>query len=62
MSVEHSLASLLQRVADLEAALRPFARLAEIYAPRRDDVRLVSTVVGDITVGDIRRARRVVED
>jgi hypothetical protein len=62
MAVEDSMASLLAYVADLEAALRPFAVLAQMYERRPDDVRLVSTAVGDITVGHLRRARRAVAD
>jgi len=62
MSTEHSVASLLARIAELEAALRPFALLAQIYERRPDDLRLVSTVIGDITVGHVRHARRTVAD
>ena len=57
-----SASELLRRIAELEAALRPLARIAEMYHGRPDGVRLVSTVVGDIVVGDSRRARRLVED
>ena len=52
-----SVSSLLARVAVLEAALRPFAEMAPIYALRPDSVRLLSAATGDITVGDLRRAR-----
>lgn len=62
MSTEHSCASLLQRIADLEAALRPFAVLAGIYGRLPDDRRLLSTAIGDLTVADIKRARRLVAD
>ena len=62
MATEHSMASLLERVAQLEAALRPFAKIAEMHLHRRDDARIVSTAIGDITVADVRRARRLVAD
>ena len=57
-----SASELLGRIAELEAALRPFAALAQMYDRRPDEVRLVSTAVGDITVAHLRQARRTVCD
>jgi len=62
MSQEHSMASLLERVAELEVALRPFALLAGIYGHLPDDRRLLSTAIGNITAADIKRARAAVAD
>lgn len=50
---------LLQRVAELEAALSPFAGLAALYSRRGRKERLVSTFGADVTVGDFVRAQQV---
>ncbi len=52
-----TVASLLARVEQLEAALRPFADSAAHVAHRPLNVRLWSTYGGDVTVGDLQRAR-----
>jgi hypothetical protein len=62
VSTEHSIATLLARVDELERALRPFALLFAMYGRLPDDRRLLSTAIGDITAGDIKRARRAVAD
>lgn len=62
MATEHSVASLLEENARLREALRPFARVADVYAGRPEGTRLVSTFVGNITIADVRRARRLVAD
>ena len=56
-----SVAALIQRVDDLEKALKPLADLAPSYAhhkPEREIFRLHSGA-GKITVGDLWRARNL---
>lgn len=57
MPAEHSIATLLARVHELEAALRPFAAMAEVYRNRPGEVRLLSCATGEVTVRDFARAR-----
>lgn len=54
-----SVAALRARVAALEAALAPFAQAAEVWINCPDYERVTHYRRGDITVGDLRRARRV---
>jgi hypothetical protein len=57
MSEPASVAVLLQRIVDLETALRPFAELASVFDGRPDAVAIASTWRGSIVVRDLRRAR-----
>lgn len=52
-----SASSLLARIAALEAALQPFAELAPAFHGRPAELRLLSTAVADIKVGDLRAAQ-----
>ena len=51
-----TVADLLQRVAELETALTPFAVAASAFRARPDAARVFSSFAADITVGDLRRA------
>lgn len=59
MPAERSVATLLARIGELEAALRPFAAIAPTFANRRPEVRLLSAAGGDVTVANLQRARVV---
>ena len=62
MSTEHSMATLLARVAELERALRPFAKIGKQYIYARDDRVLLSVAGGNITIGDAKRAHAAARD
>jgi len=47
------------RIAELEAALMPFAEQAERYDPDEGDDLQSAWDSGGITIGDLRRARAV---
>jgi hypothetical protein len=53
------LAPLLARIGELEAALEPFAKTAERYAAPHFNEKY--RWMGDIAVGDLRRARSVLD-
>lgn len=55
---EWSLASLLERVTELESALKPFALVAPAFAGRAPGARIISTAIADVTIGDLQEAAR----
>jgi hypothetical protein len=61
-ATDYSLAELLDRVRELEVALRPFAKLYGMFGHLPDDRRVLSTAIGDIVARDIKTARRAVAD
>lgn len=56
-----SVASLLARVATLEAAVKPFAAFAAGFEARTPGHCVASHALGLITVADLRRARAALE-
>ena len=52
----YSSAQLLERIGRLEIALTPFAKVGEVYRNRVPNGRIISTVVGDVSVLDLVNA------
>ena len=61
MDVE-SVASLLARIEGMRAALAPFAEFCRGFESRTDAHVIASTVLGHISVRDLRRARAALEE
>ncbi len=54
-------AALQARVTALEAGLRPFAATADGFPDLRDDCPIYGTITAAVKVGDLRRARALLE-
>jgi hypothetical protein len=59
-SITESLDGYVERIKQLEAALRPFARFMEII-DQHDELPVTSGVHGPFRVGELRQAKRVLE-
>ena len=57
--MELKVASLLERVAELEDAITPFARVAGWFVNQRPLHSVITTGNGDVTVHDLLAARAV---
>lgn len=56
---EFTVASLLLRVAELEDAIAPFARVAGWFEHQRPRHPIITTGIGDVTVDELLAARAV---
>jgi len=55
------LTAMQNRILELETAILPFAKLAGAFARRPASAPVASTAVGEITVADLRAARRALQ-